>query len=149
MRYVIILILIILDQLSKYLAVINLKDKESIEVIPDILRFNYVENTGAAFGIMRNSQWIFITVTLVFIVVASIYYEKKVKIQRNKIYNIIYILIIAGAIGNLIDRILNRYVVDFIDFYTINYPVFNVADSFVCIGCVLLGWQILVLDRGK
>ncbi|HAN09392.1 MAG TPA: signal peptidase II [Clostridiales bacterium] len=149
MRYFIIIALLLIDQFSKYLATLGLKYKESIEIIPNILRLEYVENTGAAFGIMKNAQIIFIILTISFVVIGAIYYEKKIKQQKNKMYNIIYILIMAGAIGNLIDRILNKYVVDFISFYGINYPVFNIADSYICIACVALGIMVIRHPEGE
>ncbi|HCC07694.1 MAG TPA: signal peptidase II [Clostridiales bacterium] len=149
MRYFIIIALIFLDQFTKYLVVNGLKYKDSIDIVPSILRLDYVENTGAAFGIMKDAQMIFIIITITFLIMAVIYYEKEIKQQKNRMYNIIYILILAGAIGNLIDRVVNKYVVDFISFYVINYPVFNIADSFICIGCVLLGVMVIMNPESR
>ncbi|MBE7020624.1 MAG: signal peptidase II [Ruminococcaceae bacterium] len=129
-----------LDIYTKYLAktVFILKDTE---LIPDVLYFTYVENRGAAFGIMQNRQWFFIAVTLL-IILAMLFYIIKYKPQ-NKLIKLSLFFIMSGGIGNLIDRIRLGYVVDFIDVRIINYPVFNVADCFVVIGAILLCGAIL------
>lgn len=139
--YILVPILILaLDIFTKYLAktVFILND---ITLIKDILYFTYVENRGAAFGIMQNKQWLFIVFTVV-IILAMIIYLIKYKPQ-GKLLKLSLVFIMAGGVGNLIDRIRLGYVVDFIDVRIINYPVFNVADCFVVIGAVLLCGVIL------
>lgn len=132
---------IVLDQFTKYLAVINLKDKLSFHVIGDFLRLSYVENRGAAFGMLQNQRMFFIisTVILVGILVYLILFSKKI----TKAGKITLSLVFGGAIGNFIDRIRLAYVIDFVDvrfgsFY--NFPVFNIADS-----CLVVGIGILII----
>ena len=132
-----------IDIFTKHLATTVFKLNE-IEIIKDVLYFNYVENRGAAFGIMQNKQWFFIVVTVILIT-AIIIYMLKTKSQ-NKLLNTSLIFIISGGIGNLIDRVFLGYVVDFIDVRIINYPVFNVADCFVVIGAILL-CAILIFSK--
>ena len=139
--YILISILILaFDIFTKYLAktafILN-----DVTLIKDILYFTYVENRGAAFGIMQNKQWLFIVFTIA-IILAMLFYLLKYKPQ-SKLLKLSLVFIMSGGIGNLIDRIRLGYVVDFIDVRIINYPVFNVADCFVVIGAVLLCGVIL------
>ena len=129
-----------LDIFTKYLAKTVFTVNE-IAVIKDILYFTYVENRGAAFGILQNKQWFFVIVTLL-IIFAMLFYLIKYK-PESKLLKLSLVFIMSGGIGNLIDRIRFGYVVDFIDVRVINYPVFNVADCFVVIGAVLLCGVIL------
>ena len=134
--YIISIVLILgLDIYTKYLSV-NLFRIEELEIIKNVLYFTYVENRGAAFGIMQNKQWFFILVTII-IILAMIGYIIKEK-PKSKWLNLSFAFIIGGGIGNLIDRIRLSYVVDFIDVRIIDYPVFNVADCFVVMGAILL-----------
>ena len=129
-----------LDVFTKYLAV-NMFRLSDVEIIKDVLYFTYVENRGAAFGIMQNKQWFFIIVTIVLVAVMIGFIIKKK--PESKLLMVSLSFIIAGGIGNLIDRIRLGYVVDFIDFRIINYPVFNVADCFVVVGAILLCVYVL------
>ena len=124
---------IALDQLTKQWAVAVLKGKESLVLIKGVLEFSYLENTGAAFGSFRGLQIPLILVTLV-IIVFMVY--KLVTLPDNKRFypiRICGVFLISGAVGNLIDRVMNRYVVDFIYFVPIDFPKFNVADCYVLI----------------
>ncbi len=138
--FIIISLILVFDIFTKYLSSFYFKVSE-IEVIKNILYFTYVENRGAAFGIMQNKQWFFILITLILIL-AMILYILKVKPQ-DILLKLSLSFIIGGGIGNLIDRVFKGYVVDFIDLRIINYPVFNIADCFVVIGAVLLCVYIL------
>ncbi len=138
---IIVIVLILLDQISKFAAVKYLKPIGNFTVIEGILDFTYVENRGAAFGIMQNHRWIFITVTLI-ITIALIIYKIKSR-PKDKVLNTSLCLIISGALGNLIDRIFRGYVVDMLEVTFIEYPVFNVADCFVVTGAILLSIYIL------
>ncbi|MBE7013609.1 MAG: signal peptidase II [Ruminococcaceae bacterium] len=138
--FIIISLILVFDIFTKYLSSFYFKVSE-IEVIKNILYFTYVENRGAAFGIMQNKQWFFILITLILII-AMILYILKVKPQ-DILLKLSLSFIIGGGIGNLIDRVFKGYVVDFIDLRIINYPVFNIADCFVVIGAVLLCVYIL------
>ncbi len=138
--FIIIPLILALDIFTKYLSSFYFKVSE-IEVIKNILYFTYVENRGAAFGIMQNKQWFFILVTLILIFVMVIYILKLK--PQSKLLKLSLSFIIGGGIGNLIDRMLKGYVVDFIDVRIINYPVFNIADCFVVVGAILLCIYIL------
>lgn len=131
---VVILVGIGLDQLTKYLASAYIKSE--ITVIGRLLHFDYVENRGAAWGMLKDHRWVFMLVSTVAIIAFAVYlFGFKVP---NRLYGVSIALVISGGIGNMIDRIALGYVVDFLKFAFIDFPVFNVADSFVCIGAGLL-----------
>lgn len=132
----IIIVTIILDQLTKYLAVIFLKNIETFPIIKGALHFTYVENKGAAFGILSDSRWVFIVISTVAIIGLGIYLFRFA--EKNYLLRTGLAFIVGGGIGNMIDRTLLGYVVDFVDFRLINFAVFNIADTFVCIGAALL-----------
>ena len=134
-----VLIILFLDQLSKSIVIRNLNANQSIPIIKGLLYVTFVRNRGAAFGILKNQLPLFIFTALFAVVLIFLVISKKR--QRPLILNISLGLILAGAIGNLIDRLFLGYVVDFIDFRI--WPVFNIADSAITIGAVLLGWSIL------
>lgn len=137
--------LIFIDLFTKRMAVNFLKDGTIIEVINGVLRFNYVENTGAAFGILKNMRWFFILITFILVIVLIHWFEKS--FFKNNFLRTGMVLIISGAIGNLIDRVLLGYVVDFIDFYLIKFPVFNVADCFICIGALIISIHYIFFEK--
>lgn len=139
-----IILLTLLDQITKYLAVLHLKNQSSIILIPGVFQLHYLENRGAAFGIFQGGKVVFIICTFIFILIAV--YLGLIRIPSEKRFNwlrMIDILLIAGAIGNLIDRIINDYVVDFFYFNLINFPIFNVADIYVTCSCIALILLIL------
>ncbi len=132
-----------LDQLSKLLAVKLLAPVESVPLWSGVLHLTYVENKGAAFGMLADHRWVFMSISSVAIIAIAIYlYSGK---NTSKLYTSSLMLIVSGGIGNMIDRIALGYVVDFIDFALIDFAVFNIADSLVCIGAGLLILS-LVLD---
>lgn len=138
-----------LDQLTKYLVVSNMALHESIDIIPGVFRFTYIQNDGAAFGSLDNARWVFMVLSTVAIIgiLAYMFWKK----PQNKLMLSALILIVSGGIGNMIDRIALGYVIDFLDFCA--FPkiwmwVFNVADSFVCIGAgLLILWLVLDMIR--
>ena len=136
-------LVIVADYFTKMLAV-NVFKVNEITVIKDILYFTYVENRGAAFGMLQNHRWIFITVTTVVIALIILYVL--IKKPKRKIELTALSLICGGGMGNMIDRIFLSYVVDFIDVRIINFPVFNVADCAVVIGCGLLILYLLFIE---
>ncbi len=141
------LVLIGIDQYTKYLAVIKLKGQNAYNIISGVLELNYLENKGAAFGMLQNQKIFFIFVTVVFLAVI-IYVLIKVPSQPK--YNKLHILLVvisAGAIGNFIDRLRLDYVVDFIYFSLINFPIFNVADMYVTVSTILLVIIILFVYK--
>lgn len=147
MAYILTIIaLIVIDQISKYLALNNLANIGSIPIIENIFHLTYVENRGAAFGMFQNNQIVFIIVALVASIVGLYYIYKK---KLNLLGNISIVLIISGAIGNLIDRVRLGFVVDYFDFRFIWDYVFNVADIFVVVGTILLCIYIIVFEKDK
>ena len=134
---------IVLDQLSKLLAVKLLAPISSVPLWEGVLHLTYVENKGAAFGMLADHRWVFMSISTVAIIAIALYlYSGK---NTSKLYTSALMLIVSGGIGNMIDRIALGYVVDFIDFALIDFAVFNIADSLVCIGAGLLILS-LVLD---
>lgn len=141
----IILLLISLDQYTKYLTIEHLKNENSIEVIEKIIGLTYVENTGAAFS-MLEGQIVFFVIVTISVLGYMYFYYKSGKIQHI-IGKIAVILISAGAIGNLIDRLLYGFVVDMIELLFINFAIFNIADIFITFGGIFAGIYILFLHK--
>lgn len=139
--YVVVLVsigvLIGLDQLFKWLAVVHLKDQPPLVLIPDVFELHYNENPGAAFGILSDHRWVFISITIIVMVFLLVLLLSG-RFKKYKLLNASAILIVAGGIGNLIDRIAYGYVVDFLYFKLINFPIFNFADCCVVIGSAML-----------
>jgi len=139
------IIIIALDQYTKHLATMNLMGKRPIIVIENLLEFHFVKNFGAAFGILQNQRVFFIIITTVVITGGIIFlYLKKNKITKFGLTT--SWILIGGAIGNLIDRVRLKYVVDFIKVdlgRLYDFPVFNIADIFIVTGTGLLIVAIL------
>lgn len=151
--YAMIVAVVLADQLSKWVVVKNMTLRESIPVIKDFFHITYILNEGAAFGMLADNRWIFLivsTLAIVAIAVAVVIFSNKI----NWGYGVCFSLIVGGGIGNMIDRIFNGEVVgngaviDFIDFCGIWSYIFNVADSFVCIGAGLFV-LLVILDEVK
>lgn len=135
---VIVAVLLIIDQFTKHLAIVHLKDQPAISLIDGVLELDYLENRGVAFGMFQNQKFLILLVGIVFL--ASILFVM-FKTPVNKKFTVLHIIlscIIAGGIGNMIDRIAYGYVVDFISFILINYPIFNVADCYVVCATIAL-----------
>ena len=136
---------VVVDQVSKVLVIKFLKDLVSVEIIPGILRFTYVENRGAAFGMLSDNRWIFMIISTLAIVALVVYLWK---FRPDSILACLALsMIVGGGIGNMIDRVALGYVVDFIDFCA--FPglwmwVFNVADACVCVGAGLLALWLII-----
>ena len=126
---------IIADQATKLLTLEFLTDAP-MKLIPEVLHLTYVENKGAAFGMLADHRWVFIVISTVAIAALVVYLF--IKKPKDKLLCVSLALIAGGGIGNMIDRIFRGFVVDMIDVTCINFYVFNVADSAVCIGCGLL-----------
>jgi len=140
MIFIIVFLILLLDQLSKVLATQNILLNESLPVIDNVFHLTLIHNKGAAFGIFKNQTVLFILVSLLAIVII-LYNLKKKKEKRLGISVVSLALILGGALGNFIDRVLLGYVVDFLDFRI--WPVFNIADSAITVGAILLGYTIL------
>lgn len=129
--------LIGLDQWTKALVVEKLKGQASYPLIPNVFHFTYVENRGAAFSILQGQQGFFGIITVVILAVLVYVWFRMPQQKRWLPIQAVLVLIMAGAIGNFIDRISQQYVVDFLDFTLIHFPVFNVADCYVTCSCIL------------
>ena len=135
-----------LDQLTKWLTVVNLEEYESFPVWQDVFHFTYVKNTGMAFGMLKDHRWVFMVFSTIAIIALIIYLFRFR--PESRWMQVSMAMIIGGGIGNMIDRVFLGYVVDFIDVTLINFAVFNIADSFVCIGAGIM-ILCLVLDLIK
>lgn len=134
------------DQITKYFAVKNLKGSESVDFIKGFIRFNYAENTGMAFSLFGGARWIFVAVTAVACA-AALWYIFSNRCKSLWLYWSVGVTV-AGGIGNLADRVLYGYVVDFIEPVFVDFAVFNIADCAVTLGAVSLV-AYLVVDLFK
>lgn len=141
--------LIALDQYTKQWAKVYLKDKPAYNLINGILELNYLENQGAAFGMLPNQKVFFIFVATVILFVAGYVLLKVPDQKKYTILHFLFSLIVAGSIGNMIDRVRYDYVVDFIYFVRINFPIFNVADIYVSLSAVILIILLLFVYKEK
>lgn len=132
------IILLCIDQISKLLVVNLLTKTDSITIIKNFFYLTYINNDGAAFSILVGKR-IFLILIAVLVIVMLIRYIKKNNIQ-NKLELVSISLIIGGSLGNLMDRVVRGYVIDFLDFklFNYNFPIFNLADTFIVIGVFLL-----------
>ncbi len=131
------LVLIGLDQAVKYWALTSLQAQHTIPLIENVFHLTYVENRGAAFSLFAqfDSRWIFVTLACVITIVILVVLQKK--LMQTALGRWSLVLVAAGALGNAIDRVVHGFVVDLFDFRLINFPVFNVADIFICVGGAL------------
>lgn len=132
------IVLLAADQLTKYLAIRHLKGAADVIVIPGIFQLSYLENTGMAWGMFGGMQWVFLLFTVVVAAGVCFLWYKVPFERRYRAFRVLSTVFLAGAVGNAIDRLFRGYVVDFFYFSLINFPVFNVADCYVCISLVLL-----------
>ncbi|MCC8104285.1 MAG: signal peptidase II [Clostridiales bacterium] len=142
-------LLLAADQFTKYLAVRYLAGTPGIALIPGVFELYYLENRGAAFGILNNQQLIFVFIALMISALAVYVY---VRLPSEKGYyplRFVCSLITAGAIGNMIDRLVRGYVIDFLYFSLIDFPVFNIADCYVCVGAGLAVVLLFTIYRSE
>lgn len=137
-----VLVGIIIDQYTKYLAVTHLQDAP-IPIIESVFELHYLENRGAAFGMLQNKQWFFLIITVVLLIFITKFYVGLPRTKRVLPLRITMIFITAGAIGNMIDRIRLNYVIDFLYFKLIDFPIFNVADIYVTVSTFFIAFLIL------
>ena len=136
LEMIIFLTIVILDQVTKRLAIMYLRPVGTFEMLPDILHLTYTENTGAAFSILAGNR-VFLTVVPIIVcgIIAYALFSKRIK---NKPERLAFVFVIGGAVGNVIDRIMYGAVVDFFEIKLFEFAIFNVADIFVCVGAALL-----------
>ncbi|MBE5939854.1 MAG: signal peptidase II [Lachnospiraceae bacterium] len=163
---VLVTILIALDQLTKFIAVWKLKGNESFKIIKGVFELEYLENRGAAWGMLGGQRTMFIIVTIILVPIIIMLIMRIEKLFSNinegkyieldgvkfaKKLNVLqYVLValLAGALGNFIDRLINGYVVDFLSFKLINFPIFNVADCYVTVATAILIILMLFFIKG-
>ena len=130
--------LVFFDRYTKMLAVNNLKDKEPVSLIPEVFELRYLENRGAAFGMLQDMRTLFIVVGAIFIAIVFYLLIRVPATAKYRLLRICLVMTGAGAIGNLYDRITLNYVIDFLYFILIDFPIFNVADIYVTVSAAML-----------
>lgn len=150
LTFLIILGVVVLDQLSKFFIRLLMNVGESVTFIPGVMNITYIENDGAAFGMLDNARWVFIIISTVAIVGIILFLRKYGK--RHTLLTVSLSFIAGGGIGNMIDRIFVtdangvHVVTDFFETKFVKFAVFNIADSFITIGSILLGVYILFYE---
>ena len=138
-----VIVLVLIDQYTKLLAVRHLSGGDVRVLITDVLELRYLENSGAAFGFMQNQKILFLLIaSLVVLLIIYVIFRMPVD-KRYRALNILLVMIMSGALGNMIDRIRNPYVVDFIYISAINFPIFNMADIYVTVSAFFFVLLIL------
>lgn len=153
--FLIAVLAVVLDQVTKYIALTHLKPVGSVPVIGGVFHFTFTTNPGAAFSLFaaEDQRWIFMLVSSVAIVLMTAYLL--IDKSSTPLFRAAIGMVLGGGIGNMIDRIVAGEVVDFLDFCLINFPIFNVADCFVCIGtgllllAFILDWRRELLEARK
>lgn len=140
-------ILIGLDQATKYMALVKLQPIGSMVLIDGFMDLTFVKNPGVAFGMFSGQRWFILLLTGVITVALLYFYVSLPKTKEYKFVRMTMVLIFAGAIGNMIDRILRGYVVDFFEFTFFEWPVFNVADIYVVVGVMVLAYLIMFVIK--
>lgn len=138
-------VIILTDFIAKRIVLAQLKEGSTVPLWNGVFHLTYVENRGAAFGILQNQKWFFIVLTA--IVLAVVIYVALRQKFKHPILCTALSLLAGGAVGNLIDRVVYGYVVDFLDFCLIDFPVFNIADIFIVIGAILLAIYFIFFDK--
>ena len=136
-------ILIAFDQFTKWLAVTRLKGQEAFVLIEGVFELDYLENRGVAFGMFQNQRWPILIFGAIFMLIIIFIIFRLPEGKKYNILQILLVCVVAGGIGNMIDRFFLGYVVDFFSFVLINYPIFNVADCYVV--CATIGLFIMFL----
>lgn len=144
----IILVLIIFDQLSKYFVVEKFSHGETYSLLEGIFHITYVQNKGIAFGMFQNSVKLISILTIIIVIIIGFYIGKEIK-KSSKIEKIAYSFIFAGALGNMIDRIFRGFVVDMMDFKIFWTYIFNLADVWINIGVFLIIIDYFIGRRKK
>ncbi len=136
-RILSVFLLLLVDQVSKFVMEAVLIDKDSILLLPNILEFRYSQNTGMAFSLFAD-HYLILTICVSIFILGLIVYSI---VQRSLPWALVFI--IAGGLGNLVDRFIHGYVIDFINFLFIDFAIFNVADIYLNIAAALIAWQLL------
>ena len=140
---VLLVILVLLDQFTKKAAILRLKDKPPFVIWDGVFELQYLENRGAAFGTLQNQKIFFIVMTVVLLLILLYVFAKMPAVKKYGWLEKTLVFMAAGGIGNFIDRLLNGYVVDFFYFKLIDFAIFNVADIYITLSCIVFGILIL------
>lgn len=135
-------VLIAFDQYSKHLADVYLSSGKTVDIIPNVFELHYLENHGVAFGMLQDMRWVFIPVSIVLTVVL-VWLLVRSPLRNSGLFRFSCYLCLAGALGNMIDRVALGYVIDFLYFKLIDFPIFNFADCYVVIATFLLIYFVL------
>ena len=145
MNFILIPVLVITDQVTKQLALKNLNGKPPVDIINNVLQLTYLRNDGAAWGMFSGKQWFFIILTIALMILIMYILIKMPFTRKYLPLRIIIETLMAGALGNFIDRVANGYVHDFIYFKIIDFPVFNFAD--ICVSLSMIALVIMILFK--
>ena len=143
------IVLVALDQGTKYLAVLHLKDHAPVPIIDGVFELHYLENRGAAFGMLQNQKVFFIFIAVVILAAICYVLFRMPDKKRYRSMNFFCVLIASGAVGNMIDRFRCDYVVDFLYFVLVRFPIFNVADIYVTCATILLAIFLLFVYKDE
>ncbi len=146
---IVMLVLLGVDQLTKYLAILNLKNNPAVVLINGVLELNYLENRGSAFGMLQNQKFFILFVGIVFLLVILFLLFKLPEDNKFNVVHVLLAAIVAGGLGNMIDRLRFDFVVDFISFVLIHFPIFNVADCYIVIATITLFVLFLFVYKEK
>ena len=141
----IIILSVLIDQISKYIVVQTLPLYDSVTLIEGFFSFTHIQNRGAAWGMFSEHRWVFLAATAIAIIVLPIVLYRFRKL--HVLFGTSMSLIIGGAVGNMIDRLFLGYVVDFLEFTFIDFPVFNIADICIVVGTFMMAAYILFFDK--
>jgi len=144
--YLLIALIVVLDQVSKILVKLYLPSSVGVSVIPRLFSFRYHENSGAAWGMLSDHRWVFMVISSVAILVILAYliYIHLRNQKTDVLFRVSLAFFCGGGIGNMVDRIRLGYVIDFLRFDFIDFPIFNVADSFITVGACLMILYLIV-----
>jgi signal peptidase II len=141
----IIILSVLIDQISKYIVVQTLPLYDSVTLIDGFFSFTHIQNRGAAWGMFSEHRWVFLAATAIAIIVLPIILYRFRKLHA--LFGTSMSLIIGGAVGNMIDRLFLGYVIDFLEFTFIDFPVFNIADICIVVGTFMMAAYILFFDK--
>ena len=138
------LLLVVIDQVIKVLVINNMTLQQSITVINNFFNITYVRNTGAAWSILSGNVLLLIMISILALVFIYYYFLKDKELKR--IDTVSYSMLIGGIVGNLIDRMIHGYVIDYLDFkiFNYNFPIFNIADTLIVISIIIIGISLIV-----
>ena len=141
---IIVFLIVLLDQISKYFANVYLNGNDAYQFIPNLLSFQYHENKGAAWGMLADHRWVFMLISTLAIIGIIVFLILTKQEKQSFLFRLSLSFFVGGGIGNMIDRIFLGYVIDFLKFEFIDFPIFNVADSFITCGAFLMILTLII-----